>query len=148
VPFYRSYNSAQIDHWYTPDVAQINVFDCGGWVLQGVTGLAFVTQAPGTTPFFRVWNGAVGDNFYTTSTTERDAALRNGYVVDATSVPVTYIYPNQICGSIPLFRLFSSSGQDNFYTTSQAERVDFVANRGYADVSIAGYVLPLGCGLS
>ncbi|KAJ7138364.1 hypothetical protein C8R44DRAFT_728504 [Mycena epipterygia] len=143
VPFYRSYASSDVDHWYTTDVQQINTFNPRGFALEGITGLVFVTQEAGTTPFYRLYSAAKTDNFYTISTTERDAALANGYVSDVNSNPVTYIYLTQICDSIPLFRLFSSSGQDNFYTTSESERLDFISNRGYADVEVAGYVLPL-----
>jgi hypothetical protein len=33
--------------------------------------------------------------------------------------------------------------KDNFYTISEAERLDFIANHGYTDIEIAGYVLPV-----
>ncbi|KAJ7697616.1 hypothetical protein B0H17DRAFT_848393, partial [Mycena rosella] len=56
-----------------------------------------------TAPFHRLYNTDATDNFYTMSTTERDNALNNGYV-SVTTDPATYIYPTQICGSIPLFR--------------------------------------------
>ncbi|KAF7346880.1 hypothetical protein MVEN_01440000 [Mycena venus] len=145
VPFYRSYHSANVDHWYTPDVAQINTYNPQGFALQGVAGLVFITQEPGTTPFYRLYNSALTDNFYTISLAEKVAAEQNGYITDGVSVPVSYIYPTQVCGSIPLFRLYSASGQDNFYTTSEAERINAIANGGYADVEIAGYILPVGC---
>ncbi|KAJ7624391.1 hypothetical protein FB45DRAFT_923297 [Roridomyces roridus] len=72
------------------------------------------------------------------------AAEENGYQVNNDPSTV-YIYPTQVCGSVPVYRLYSSSGTDNFYTTSESERLDFIANEGYADVGITGYVLPLGC---
>ncbi|KAJ6565952.1 hypothetical protein DFH09DRAFT_1314733 [Mycena vulgaris] len=126
-PFYRSYHSAHVDHWYTPDVTQINFFITQGFALQGVAGLVFITQEPGTTTFYRLFNSALTDNFYTISLAEKEAAEQNGYVTDAVSL------------------LVSSSGQDNFYTTSEAERISAIANGGYADVEIAGYILPVGC---
>ncbi|KAJ7912714.1 hypothetical protein B0H13DRAFT_2327063 [Mycena leptocephala] len=131
VPFYRSYHSARIDHWYTADVQRINQF----------------VQVPRDSPWRALLVCATaGDNYYTISTAERDAALKNGYSFDDVSYPLTYIYPNQTCGSVPLFHLYHRSKQDNFYTTSDSERVDVISNRGYvdADVGVAGYVLPLG----
>ncbi|KAF7375827.1 hypothetical protein MSAN_00472600 [Mycena sanguinolenta] len=145
VPFYRSFNAADVDHWYTPDVGQINYFNPVGFALQGVTGRVFLTQESGTTPFYRLYNYALMDNFYTISPSEKAAAESNGYVTDATSSPVSYIYPTQVCGSIPLYRLYHSSKHDNFYTTSDVERSQAVANDGYDFVEIAGYILPLGC---
>lgn len=145
MPFYRAYDSVSIDHYYTPSVASVNnVVASGSWVLQGIAALVFITQEESTVPLYHLANGAIGDNFYTISTAERDAALQNGYILDPPPPdPVTYIYPTQICGSTPFYRLFSAAGQDNFYTASESERFDFIANRGYADVEIAGYVLAL-----
>ncbi|KAF7375829.1 hypothetical protein MSAN_00472800 [Mycena sanguinolenta] len=145
MPFYRSFNAARFDHWYTPDVSQINNFNPKGWALEGVTGMVFLTQEPGTTPFYRLYNYTLKDNFYTISPSEKAAAEANGYVTDATSSPVSYIYPTHVHGSIPLYRLYHSAKHDNFYTTSDAERSEAIAHGGYHFVEIAGYILPLGC---
>ncbi|KAJ7712789.1 hypothetical protein B0H16DRAFT_1436434, partial [Mycena metata] len=147
VPFYRSFASSVVDHFYTAQVTLVNnAVNVGsgasGFLLEEVAGLVFATQEESTVPFYRLGSAAATDNFYTISTAERDAALQNGYSVFAND-PNTYIYPTQICGSVPFYRLFSAAGQDNFYTTSESERLDFILNRGYADVEIAGYVLPV-----
>jgi hypothetical protein len=36
---------------------------------------------------------------------------------------------------------------DNFYTTSEWERRDFISNLGYTNIEIAGYVLPVTAAL-
>ncbi|KAF7341294.1 hypothetical protein MVEN_01865500 [Mycena venus] len=140
LPLYRSYNPTGIDHYYTTDVSKVNQHD-SVWALQEVAALVFVDQEESTVPFYRLYNSAVVDNFYTTSMTEAEAALKNGYVNITNDL--IYIYPTQICGSVPFYKLYSASGTDNFYTTSESERLDFISNHGYADVEIAGYVLPL-----
>jgi hypothetical protein len=81
------------------------------------------------------------DNYYTTSMAEVQAALKIGYV-NVTTDPFTYIYPTQVCGSVPFYKLYSASNTDNFYTTSESERQAFIS-QGYTDIEIAGYVLPL-----
>ncbi|KAF7349635.1 hypothetical protein MSAN_01689600 [Mycena sanguinolenta] len=142
VPFYRTYNAAAVDHYYTASVSRVNQFD-SQWALQQVAAFVFVDQEDSTVPLYHLYNGNVVDNFYTTSMTEVEAALKIGYQNVTTDVdPMTYIYPTQICGSTPLYRLYSASGTDNFYTTSESERLEVIANNGYADVEIAGYVLP------
>ncbi|KAJ7722716.1 hypothetical protein B0H16DRAFT_1896069 [Mycena metata] len=141
LPFYRAYNPAGVDHFYTADV-NVLLFSIGNYPLQEVAALVFVTQESSTVPFYRLYNSAATDNFYTTSTTEMDNALRNGYV-NVTGDPFTYIYPTQVCGSVPFYRLYHETKLDNFYTTSETERLDFIANQGYTDIEIAGYVLPL-----
>ncbi|KAJ7617112.1 hypothetical protein FB45DRAFT_1063650 [Roridomyces roridus] len=144
VPFYRTYNSARIDHWYTYDATALNTFNPEGWLFENVLGLVFLTQEEGTAPLFHLLNSVVHDNFYTMNSSEVTAAQQNGYETSGNPSTV-YIYPTQVCGSVPVYRLYSSSGTDNFYTTSESERLEFIANEGYVDVEITGYVLPLGC---
>ncbi|KAF7350851.1 hypothetical protein MSAN_01647200 [Mycena sanguinolenta] len=112
----------------------------GGWTLQTVAALVFVTQEVSTVPFYRL--GASGETLYTANTTEMANALKNGYTH---ILPDVYIYPTQICGSVPFYYLQNAAKKSNFYTTSESERLAFIANEGYTDVEIAGYVLPLGC---
>ncbi|KAF8191940.1 hypothetical protein K438DRAFT_1830277 [Mycena galopus ATCC 62051] len=127
VPLYRSYNPTAVGHYYTAHADVVNKGD-SGWPPQMVAALVFVDQEESTVPFYNLYNKVV-------------PALKNGYVNDTD--PLTYIYPTQICGSAPFYKLYSASQTDNFYKTSESERLDFIANQGYADVEIAGYVLPL-----
>ncbi|KAG2126594.1 hypothetical protein DEU56DRAFT_742860, partial [Suillus clintonianus] len=50
---------------------------------------------------------------------------------------------SNICGSIPLYRLYSADGTDHFYTTSLSEADNAVAKLNYASEGIAAYVLPV-----
>lgn len=47
-----------------------------------------------------------------------------------------------VCGSTPLYRVFSEAEQNHFYTTSAPERDNATANLGYRDEGIAGHVWP------
>ncbi|KAJ7206895.1 hypothetical protein GGX14DRAFT_456956 [Mycena pura] len=142
VPYYRSYNPAVVDHFYTTDVALVSqAIAVAAYTLQEVAAMVFVTNEESTVQLFRLFSPGATDNFYTTSTTEVNSALQNGYAL-VTFEPTTFIYPTQICGSVPFYRLFSATGLDNFYTTSESERISFLS-QGYTDVEITGYVLPL-----
>lgn len=48
--------------------------------------------------------------------------------------------PQPLCGSIPLFSLYKADSDNHFYTTSADERASVLANLGYEDRGIAGYV--------
>lgn len=52
-----------------------------------------------------------------------------------------WIYPSQVCGSIPLYRTYDASGTDHFYTQSQSEYQGVIAE-GFLDEGIVGYILP------
>jgi hypothetical protein len=78
------------------------------------------------------------DSFYTTSATERAQALQNGYIVGGTDA---YVYPSQICGSIPFYRLYNSGATEHFMTTSADVRASLLASSAWADQGIVGYVL-------
>ncbi|KAJ7734848.1 hypothetical protein B0H16DRAFT_1695786 [Mycena metata] len=140
VPYYRTYSSSFVSHALTANAPALNGGVLNGYGLQTVAGLVFVTQELSTVPFYRLQSG--NHIFYTTSTTERDAAIAAGYGV-YTAEPVVYIYPTQVCGSVPFYRLYLAAAQDTVYTISQSERLEFIG-QGYEDVEIAGYLLPLG----
>ena len=48
--------------------------------------------------------------------------------------------PVPLCNSIPLYGLYEPSSDNHFYTTSEAERASVLANLGYEDRGVAGYV--------
>lgn len=151
VLLFQSFNSATVDYFYTTGAADVNaVFHSGSgtYTFQGSAGFVFVTQEESTVPFYRlhktVSNGnAVQDvNFWTTNMTEVNVAVQQGFDSDL-SDPAIYIYPTDICGAVPFYRVFNSGAQANFYTTSESERLEFIANMGYKDMGIAGYIYPL-----
>jgi hypothetical protein len=89
-------------------------------------------------PLFRMYNGMVGDHFYTMSASERGTAINTfGYVDEGTAC---HIYEGQVPGTIPLFRLYSGATGDHFYTTSASERDAAVAMFGYVVEGTTGFV--------
>ncbi|KAJ7311732.1 hypothetical protein DFH08DRAFT_717880, partial [Mycena albidolilacea] len=97
----------------------------GEYPLQTVAGLVFITQELSTVQFYRL--SGEGHIFYTASTTERDNAIAAGYTL-YTSEPPVYIYSTQIYGSVPFYHLYNAATQDNFYTISESERLDFITH--------------------
>ncbi|KAJ7798333.1 hypothetical protein B0H14DRAFT_2906994 [Mycena olivaceomarginata] len=141
--FYRLHAASVFAYSYSTDAAFVSAAILeNGYVLESVIGMVFVTHEESTVPCYFLSSGALADNFLTISATERDAAIANGYTLLPTFQ--TYIYPTQICGSIPMYRLYNSAQTSNYFTTSESERLSAISTRGYADVEIAGYVLPAG----
>ncbi|KAJ7851890.1 hypothetical protein B0H13DRAFT_2359811 [Mycena leptocephala] len=137
-PFYRVFKPTPADYLYLTSIDQVN--GATAFAFDGVAAFVFVTQEESTVPLYRLAIGAgPTHNFYTTSTTEIATALQSGWRVAGNPF---YIYPTQICGSVPFYRLYNASKGANFYTISESERLDFITNQGYIDVEVAGYVLP------
>ncbi|KAL0952483.1 hypothetical protein HGRIS_006747 [Hohenbuehelia grisea] len=157
VPFYRSWNGGNTDHFYTTDEAEWNRAVGGGWVKEGTAGKIFSKQVKGSVPLYRSWNGANADHFYTTNEQEWNNAVGGGWAKEGIA---GYVYPVQQCGSIPLYRTWqgSAGGQnkypdrvyktpgpptaDHFYTISAPERDNAVANLNYVNEGVAGFVFP------
>ncbi|KAJ7616129.1 hypothetical protein FB45DRAFT_935330 [Roridomyces roridus] len=143
VPFYRSFSSSRQDYWYSPDGTAVSTAIRAGYELQEVIGLIFLTQEEGTAPLYHLVDAT--HQLYTMNITEVAVQEQHGWSGSNLNPPTLYIYPDQVCGSIPMYRLFSAATEGYFYTTSSAERLEFIQNEGYADVGITGYILPLGC---
>ena len=66
-----------------------------------------------TTPFYRYWNRAIGDHFYTTSWAELNGG-RGGFVFDGVQC---LIHPAPAAGTLALHRYWNPGVTDHFYTT-------------------------------
>ncbi|KAF7374146.1 hypothetical protein MSAN_00296000 [Mycena sanguinolenta] len=130
---------ASPSRFYSRDVVIITEVVKSDYVFEAVAAMVFATQEESTVPFYRLGNAAGEYSFWTTNTTERDAAIKAGFLLVTSDQ--SYIYPTQICGSVPFYRVSGSGGKDTVYTTSDSERLQFVS-QGFVDLGIAGYVLP------
>lgn len=94
----------------------------------------FFLYAEATTelrPLYRCDKGG-GRRFLTTST--------NCEIGRAPEATLGFIASRPICGSTPLYRLYSATASNHFYTTSATERDRAVSEFGYRYEAIAGYV--------
>ncbi|KAF7374141.1 hypothetical protein MSAN_00295500 [Mycena sanguinolenta] len=143
LPWFRIHEAPSFAYSYSTDPSFISsAILHDGYVLETIMGRVFLTQEESTVPCYFLTSGTFADNFVTTNATERDTALTHGYTLLPTFQ--TYIYPTQICGSIPMYRLYNSAETSNFFTVLESERLSAISSRGYADLGIAGYILPEG----
>ncbi|KAG6906846.1 hypothetical protein DXG01_011725 [Tephrocybe rancida] len=124
-PFYRLYNSAVVDHFYTVNTAELSA---AGYTSEGVSSYIFTSSQPGTVPLYRLYSSGATDHFYTTSASERNSAIGQGYQSEGIA---GYIFPSRNCGGVPFYRLYNSANTDHFYTTSASERNTAIASGGY-----------------
>ena len=107
--------------------------------LQGPMARVFPGPSNFTVPVYRLSSGTLLDWMFVVSTNGAVPSA-SGYNVDGI---VAYVYATQICGSVPLYSVFSASLGDHWYTTNINGRNRMIA-LGYVNSGIMGYVLPLG----
>ncbi|PIL35342.1 hypothetical protein GSI_02067 [Ganoderma sinense ZZ0214-1] len=140
VPFFRAWNNATTDHFYTTNKTEMDAFMTQGYMAQGIAAyiLPSDTPAPTAVPLFRMYDAKIGDHFYTTNATYRDLLLGQGNY--ASEGIAGYVYPDQECGTVPLYRLLKyGEAADNFYTTDEEEVKDFIDQLGYDFMEVAAY---------
>ncbi|KIJ33436.1 hypothetical protein M422DRAFT_264539 [Sphaerobolus stellatus SS14] len=92
---------------------------------------------PNTTPLWVLNNPTTTDIVYLISTNGITPILP-GFAPVAI---INYVYPTQICGSVPLYAAAGPS--DHWYTTNLIEHEELLGFSGWTDDGIAAYVLPL-----
>ncbi|KAF8879969.1 hypothetical protein CPB84DRAFT_1751510 [Gymnopilus junonius] len=105
----------------------------GDWQFQGKVFRAWETQETSTVPLNRFLTQVNQDYIFTT------ASSVSGFGANGV---VAYVYPSQICGSIPLLGASNSAAGDHYYTTDAHEHASLTSG-GWSDAGISGYVLPL-----
>ncbi|KAJ8503199.1 hypothetical protein ONZ45_g11084 [Pleurotus djamor] len=96
------------------------------------------SQCPPSIPFYRAFQPAVANHFYTTNQGEMDFATTwHGYQRE---VDAGRIFASEASGTVPLYRLWNAAVNDHFYITDAMIK-DNAIRQGYRDEGIAGYVL-------
>lgn len=74
IPLYRAFRGTNKDHFYTTNKAEFNnAVRNEGYVREEIAGYVCPTATTGTVPFHRLFKGT---HFYTTSSDERETAIR------------------------------------------------------------------------
>ena len=120
-----------LGHLYGLDPAEAAAL---GQTMENATYFRLMVAGTGAgNPLYRCDKGG-GRRFLTTSSRceglEKSPDLTLGYLV-----------PGPVCGAIPLYRMYSGTASDHFYTTSAPER-DRAIDLGYRLEGTVGYVLP------
>ncbi|KAJ6502262.1 hypothetical protein C8R45DRAFT_1092141 [Mycena sanguinolenta] len=140
-PFYRLNCLAPVsDHFFTISSAEYIITLTRtdiSTVAEGVAAGIFATQEGATVPLLRLYNNQpFNDHIYTIDANEAIALEAEGYNLEG---PAGFVYSEQVCSAVPLYRSYNAGLGDHFFTTSLDEHNTFVTN-GYVDQGIACYV--------
>ena len=122
-------NGGALGHLYTLDLAEAQ---SGGFNLESMNFFhVYASEVDGLHPFHRCLK-ANGKRLYTTAADCEGAGQLESIL--------GHVAPDARCGAQPLYRVWHAGNDAHFYTTSAPERDNAVANLGYADEGVAGYV--------
>nr|GAT50722.1 predicted protein [Mycena chlorophos] len=114
-----------------------------GYEFDAVAASVFLTPQPSTVPFYHLLNKETSTSFYTRHERERDAVLAEdpeGLLWVDHGV-AAYVFPRRMCGAKPFYRAHNMHSGSWFFSTSEQELDQMVANEGYTTPAIAGFVL-------
>ncbi|KAK0495992.1 hypothetical protein EDD18DRAFT_1353611 [Armillaria luteobubalina] len=122
VPLLRAYlREPYYDHFYTTNAAEMQrAVTTLHYKAEGQTGLVFGFQAPVLSHIPPHWLGY------------KDEGI------------VGYIYPKEMCCSVPLYRLYHDKPVRDHLYTEDSKEIDSAKRLGYTYEGIAGYILPVG----
>jgi Repeat of unknown function (DUF5648) len=122
VPLYRLTSAVGMDRFYTASPQEKDRAQTEGYKFEGVAGMIASTQVPGTVPLYRmVRQTGVNkvEHFYTTSTAERDNAVK-AYHFRVEGI-AGYVAGSQQPGTVPFERLQNPKTTEYLFTTSAEE---------------------------
>ncbi|KAJ3799052.1 hypothetical protein GGU11DRAFT_535224 [Lentinula aff. detonsa] len=139
VPLLRAFSGTEADHFYTENSTEMSQVLAAqeGYSFEGDAAFLWSTQETSTVPLYRLFSQKLNDHFYTIDANESHEALSLGYANDTDTGIAGYVYPYNMCGAAPIYRLYNPTSSDHFYTMSQAESV----SSRYVIEGVAGFAL-------
>lgn len=143
--FVQAFDAGRTTHLLGPRWVFVNAdkptTGAGEWVIQGAIFRAWQAQQDFTVPMYTFFNPTTTDYVSVISTDGNPPPVPSGFTQPQGIR--AYVYPTQVCGSVPLFALFQQSAGDHWYTTDTDERSSLIS-LGWSDAGTLAYVLPLG----
>ncbi|HLA28696.1 MAG TPA: hypothetical protein VJZ49_12465 [Syntrophales bacterium] len=114
--------------------ADLSKFQNRGYRKEGIAFRLFAPGTPGTTEFYRWYNSATDDHYYSYDLRGAEKALK-GYVFEGS---IGNIGTSRLNNTRELYRWHNPKTRSHFYTTDQ--KGEGLAGKGYNFDGIAGYV--------
>ncbi|KDR77652.1 hypothetical protein GALMADRAFT_138724 [Galerina marginata CBS 339.88] len=130
--FYKGFHAPDQVHTFNTQARFVDSMTRGaGWQSTIPSFRGWISGGqPGTVPLFFIQSSTTRDVTFTLN------GSTNGNIVG-------YVYPTQICNSVPLYAAAQVPLADHWYTTILAEHNELLG-LGWADQGILAYVLPIG----
>lgn len=136
IPFYRTFNKNDIDHFYCSNESQLEIAKESNYVFEGKEG--YISSRPMNSNLACIYRFYIDDkrdnpnvklrrHYFTTSATQRDNLLANGTGNSEEKVIYEgiagYTYSDPVKGMVPMYQSYlnQTDKRDIFYTLSEAE---------------------------
>ena len=140
--FNRYYWGGATNHFYSCNTSEVN----SSYTWEEPLGQLFTSQVEGSTPLYRYFSASLFDHMYTITPGNENLTQYvydgiAGYIAN-TSTSVDSRYCDQFD---PIYRLYSSTSTDSFYTINYDEMVNARDNLGHTYIRIEGYICKCKC---
>jgi hypothetical protein len=122
---YRFWSDIFYHHFYTISETEkdfVIVTWPDVWNYEGPVFSAYPNQVAGTLPIYRFWSDVYLGHFYTISEYEKNLVIATWPDVWRYEGPKFYAYPNQVTGTLPVYRFWSDTYLGHFYTISETDK--------------------------
>lgn len=101
---------------------------------------AWPTQQESTVPLFQLATADASQIIYRTGADAATPPVVNGF--GSFIKLLGWVYPSQVCGSVPLLSAVQAAHTDHYFTTNPFEHSGLLA-LGWTDGGVVAYVMPL-----
>jgi len=144
-PVYRLYSPVTNEHLFTSDVNEYNTLATRGWIQENVAfnwyTSAVTVNGVTAEPVYRLYDITNKTHLWTTDSNEYNTWQAFAGTWSAEGV-VGYVFPTQVAGSNPLYRLSYGALPDmHFWTTDGNEVATLDSQYGWNEEGVIGYVM-------
>lgn len=131
LPVHRFWSDRNRGHFFTISEAEKNNIIANlssDWSYEGIAYYAFTEQAADTVPLYRFWSNRYSGHFFTIQEAEKNNIVANLSRDWSYEGVAYYVYSTAGLGRSPVYRFWSPNSRHHFFTISEAEKNNIVAN--------------------
>lgn len=130
---FRFWSPNRRGHFFTINTTErdniIATYSPSDWTYEGVAYDSYEGSGANRVPIYRFWSSQNSHHFYTSSETEKDAAIANYSDAEWLFEGIAYyVYQSEQPGTIPVYRFWSNQNRVHFYTSNGTEADNIINN--------------------
>lgn len=147
IPVYRFYSPITRKQFITLDANEKNYIVknmANAWRYQGVVWYVYPQYEDQTMPIYRFYSPVLRSHLFTLDANEKNYIITNMKHAWRYEGIGFFVYPHQISGTAPVYRMYSPSLRTHFFTMDGNERGSMLNSGMWNDEGVAYYAFPNG----